>query len=72
MPTKLTLIKPNRVVKTFRVNSRTQVNSDTGEPIHYLVRLFENGKYDCECPAYRKCWHIQLKEKQQKENANTI
>lgn len=56
MPTNLILKKPARVIKTWKVESRTNPEK------HYFVKLFENGKINCSCPAYKKCWHIQIDE----------
>lgn len=64
MPTKLKLQKPERVVKQWRVNSRTKTDPITGEPVHYFVKLFESGRINCECPARKgKCWHRAFVEK---------
>lgn len=71
MSTNLTITIPDRVVKTWKIKSRTQVYPDTGEPIEYFVDLLTSGKYRCSCSSYRKCWHIKEKQNEYEKQYKT-
>ena len=59
-------------LKTFKVPSRTNFNSDLGEFEKHTVELWANGLWYCDCIGFnykRNCQHIKVvKELLNKQN----
>lgn len=56
-------------VKSWRVKSRSQRNPDTGELLDYVVELWADKRFTCQCFGYtysrkkKPCFHVRQIEK---------
>lgn len=46
-----------KVVRKFVFYSKSQPG------VKYFTELWNNGRITCDCPSYKKCWHIKRIEK---------
>ncbi len=52
-------------IKKYRVRSKSK------KDVFYIVEQLSNGKFVCDCPAYKECRHIKIVKKKLNEQKKT-